>query len=237
MKALLEDESCVTSRYGEPTEHRFTSWVSPAGDAQAGGDWCDVVQVSDGAFTVSIGDVSGHGAAVAKSMTAIRSSILQAMRDIRRPSHILAVANAVATHWLEDVVVTAIIAIVDLRRNIMTFANAGHPPPLLLTGNRHAFLAKSPGDLPLGVLFDYDASDHMISLPPDSLMVFYTDGVTEHDRDSIAGENELVDAAIKAHGTPHVDAARAIAASLLDKRRGEDDAATLCLRVMANCSD
>ncbi len=44
---------------------RATVWNSPAGDAQAGGDWCDVISVADDIIAVTIGDVAGHGEPVA----------------------------------------------------------------------------------------------------------------------------------------------------------------------------
>jgi hypothetical protein len=59
-----------------------------------------------------------------------------------------------------------------------------------------------------------------------------TDGITEHQRDPIQGEAELVAAAKIVHGLPQINAARAIARRVFRKKRGDDDAAALGLRTL-----
>lgn len=203
---------------------------SPAAGAQAGGDWCAVIPITDDLLALTIGDVSGHGAVVAGMMAAMRASVLRACYDLDVPSDVLSVANGVAATLGDGLSVTAIVALVDRRRGTLTFANAGHPPPLLLTGDGNAFLARSPGDLPLGVFPQHDAANYVIALPSDALLVLYTDGITEHARDAIAGEEDLVGATRLAYGLPRHDVARAIMERMFATGRGDDDAAVLAVR-------
>jgi hypothetical protein len=63
------------------------------------------------------------------------------------------------------------------------------------------------------------------------MLVLYADGVTEHDRDPVCGENELLEAARVAYAYPDVDVADSIAKRILRSVRGVDDAAALVLRV------
>lgn len=211
-----------------------SNWVSPAGGAEAGGDWCDVVTISEEMVALTIGDVSGHGAAVAGTMAAMRAAVLRSIYDIRVPSEILAVVNDVALSRGDGVIVTAIVAFFNNRRHTLTFANAGHPPPLLLSNAFQAFLTHPPADLPLGIVPHYGAADYVIALPYDALLVLYTDGITEHDRDPIQGETDLSDAARFAYDWPDVDAADAIAQQIFRKGPGHDDAAALVLRTTRN---
>lgn len=215
-----------------PRGTNVTRWTSPAGGSPDGGDWCEAIAVSVKTLALTIGDVAGHGSPVASRMAAMRASIIQAMADIAVPSEVLSVANDVALTWGGDgIIVTAIVAIVDFRLRTLTFANAGHPPPLLYAAGAHAFLEHPPADLPLGVFPRFRAANYVVSLPPDALLTLYTDGVTEHARDLIRGEAELVDAARYAYARPELGAAGEIADHVFANTRGDDDAAVLAVRL------
>jgi serine phosphatase RsbU (regulator of sigma subunit) len=209
-------------------------WNSPSGAAQCGGDWCDAFVLSEHVTALTIGDVSGHGETAAGAMAAMRATVLRAVHEIRIPSEVLAIVNDSACTYGagEGVIVTAIVAILDRRLGTLTLANAGHPPPLVLTSRAHAFLYHAPADMPLGVFSNYLAADYVIALPSDALVVFYTDGITEHRRDPVRGEAELVAAARAIHGLPRINAARAVARRVFQTSRGDDDAAALALRIL-----
>jgi serine phosphatase RsbU (regulator of sigma subunit) len=209
-------------------------FASPAGGARAGGDWCEILELSEESVALLVGDVAGHGASVAGKMESIRASLLHAIRKNGAPSAVLEVANEVACEWGDGTLATAIVAIVSRGRQTLTFANAGHPPPLVLSGQRHAFIEHRPADLPLGVFSRYAAADYVITLPLDSLLVLYTDGITEHDRDPLRGEEELVEAARFAYRRPDLQAAQTIARRILRRKRGDDDAAAIALRAHAS---
>jgi len=213
----------------------MTVWNSPSSTTQSGGDWCEAFAISEHVTALTIGDVSGHGETVAGAMAAMRAAVLRAIDEIRIPSDVLAVVNDVACTYGDGdgVIATAIVAILDRRTGTLTFANGGHPPPLVLTADGHAFLQSTPADLPLGIFPNYRAADYVIALPSDALVVFYTDGITEHQRDPIRGEAELVAAARAVHGMPQINAARAIARRVFQSdQRGDDDAAALGLRTL-----
>jgi serine phosphatase RsbU (regulator of sigma subunit) len=204
----------------------------PAGGVSVGGDWCAEIALSEHAIALTVGDVSGHGEAVAGAMATMRDCVLQTLREVRVPSSVLTVANKVAANLAEGTLVTAVVAILDHRRQTLTFANAGHPPPLLLTREGHTFLERRPADLPLGVFAQHSAAEYVIALPLDALLVLYTDGITEHDRNPVRGETELVEAARYAFERPQLLAARTVARNVLRKQRGDDDAAALAVRTM-----
>jgi serine phosphatase RsbU (regulator of sigma subunit) len=207
----------------------FSVWSENAGGERSGGDWCIIVPLSEHFVALSIGDVAGHGRAATGTMAIVRASILAAIEETRVPSEMFRAANAIA--FREGLLVTAIAAIFDRRRRTLTFANAGHPPPLVSTGAAHAFVAHPPADLPLGVYARHDAANYVVALPKDALFLLYTDGITEHARDPIRGEAELVEAARWSYERPERDPAQAVADRMLRLVRGGDDAAVMALRL------
>jgi serine phosphatase RsbU (regulator of sigma subunit) len=221
-------EAARIAAFGAETS--VTVWRSPAGTARAGGDWCDVVPVSDEAVALTVGDVSGHGEAVAGTMATMRAAVLQSLHRIRDPSDILCVANRVAAERCEGTMVTALVAFYNHRLRTLTFSSAGHPPPLLLTPERHAFVTQQQADLPLGIFPEYASTNSVVALPSDALVVFYTDGITEHERDVIRGEAELAEAARFIYSRPKANDAQALAQHVFSRGRGLDDAAAMVLR-------
>ena len=219
-----------TPAVGAAVNLNCTVWSRSAGSARAGGDWCDAVAISEDTIAFTVGDVSGHGDAVAGAMAVMRASILRGIQDIRVPSEVLSLANNAAFYDRDGTIVTAIVAFFNSRQRTLTFANAGHPPPLLVTGDGQAFLDHAPADLPLGIFAKYRAADYVIALPAEAMLVFYTDGITEHERDPICGEMELAEAARRVFERPNVDAAQAIARQLLGKHPALDDAAAMVVR-------
>ena len=211
-------------------DKRVSIWSLPVGGAPAGGDWCDSVTISDEIVALTVGDVSGHGKAVAVTMAAMHACVKRAIEARRDPAEILSVANDLAFHYDRGVIVTAIVAFWNRRLHTLTFANAGHPPPLFLSAEGHAFLGHLPADLPLGIYPQYSAANYVVALPNDALLVLYTDGITEHARDPVRGERDLAAAARLMYEQPQVDEARGIARQVFSTGSGHDDAALMVVR-------
>lgn len=205
-------------------------WMSPANGARDGGDWCDRMPLSESEVALTVGDVAGHGDDVAGIKSTIRRSVLHEMQRTRLPSEVIACANGVVCANARGSIVTAVVGYFDATARTFTFANAGHPPPLLVTSRRHAFLTRPHANLPLGVFNRHATTNTVLRLPAGAILVVYTDGVTESTRDSTKGELNLIEAARLAYDRPESDAALAIANHVFAAERGLDDAAILVLR-------
>jgi phosphoserine phosphatase RsbU/P len=214
----------------------LTIWNAPAGNHSAGGDWCEVFAISEHVLAFSIGDVCGHGVGASNEMVAMREVIDATAREFCDPADILKRANVVACRHERAVPVTAVVALLDTMANTLTFANAGHPPPLTIGPRGHLFLERYPADVPLGIGGEHSAISHVIDVLPRTLIVFYTDGVTEHDRDPIKGEQQLHLAAAHAYGKPRRNAAQTIVRQILGKSTAADDVAILAVRTPARWS-
>lgn len=203
---------------------------SPADGASRGGDWCDAFAIGPDYVAISIGDVSGHGEAVADTMNVVRSAVAGSIYEGFTPSTALCTANTVAHDWGDGAIATAAVGAFNRRLHTLTFSNAGHPPPLIVTATGEGFLSPPVGDLPLGIFRKYRSADYVVAVPEGALIVFYTDGVVEHRLDILRGEQELVEICRDVRGLAVPDAAQEIAHRIFKNGRGRDDAAILTLR-------
>jgi phosphoserine phosphatase RsbU/P len=143
-----------------------------------GGDWYDFIPMDEGRWGLVLADVSGKGTAAALLMSATRGMLRSLVEAACSPGEVLTKLNRLL---VEDFpagrFVTMVYAVLDPAKRTLTFANAGHLPPLLVTGASAQFLNVERG-IPLG-LGRGDFSEVEVKLPEDSRFVFYSDGITE----------------------------------------------------------
>ncbi len=211
----------------------FHAAYRPASDeAEVGGDWYDAFSLPDGRIAISMGDVAGHGLEAATVMGEIRHAMRSTAVSERSPSALLQHINSVINLRKSVGMVTAIFGYYVPDGRELTYAVAGHPPPLLTTtGGFSGFLPG--GGMPLGVESNIDAQDWTITLPPRSCIIFYTDGMTEYSRDVLAGEARLLEAGVRSFASDPDNPAIALQERIFDATVNRDDAATLTL----SCED
>jgi hypothetical protein len=150
----------------------------PADGPGAGGDFYDVLPLAGGQTAVLIGDVSGHGRA-ALGRTALARYTLRAYVEAGlEPREALQIAGSVLTGKLEGDFVTALVAIHDAAAGTLTYATAGHPPPIVIssTGFEPVLVGTAP---PLGVGAGTGQRQTTLPFPRGALACFYTDGLSE----------------------------------------------------------
>ena len=170
---------------------RFSATYMPASsEARVGGDWYDAFVLPDGCVMFSIGDVAGHGIDAAVTMSRARQTIIAASLQERDPGAVLAHANL--TLLLQHTkFATAICGFVDPRTLAVSYANAGHPQGIFVTKNGVARLLDHAG-LPLSVAHDAAYASFNLTVEPGSMLILYTDGILEYNRDLIFGEERLL---------------------------------------------
>ncbi|HTX03834.1 MAG TPA: MASE1 domain-containing protein [Candidatus Acidoferrales bacterium] len=181
----------LPKRLPEHREVTFDALYLTAGrEALVGGDWYDAFTIPDGHIVVSIGDMLGHGVSAAVTAAEIRQRILATAFSTTDPAEILEKVNRTLRDE-EQTIATALVAFIDPKGATMRLASAGHPPPIIAGPTIPArFLAY--GGLPLGVLADSDYETHSIVLEENAAVLFYTDGVTEFNRNIEAAEFALL---------------------------------------------
>ena len=225
-------EAALPSRMPTIPGMRFTAIYRAAkAEALVGGDWYDAFRLDDGRIVLSIGDVMGSGLLAAVTMGAVRQAMRGAAQILAEPIDILDAADRVLRSEQPDGIVTAFLAVLDPITLIMSYASAGHPPPLLRSASGE-ITALSGSGLPLGLrAIQNDVADtpHTVCLDNSSLLVLYTDGLIEATRDIDAGEAS-VRAALSSAAVWNADnPAAAISEHVLEEV--VDDVAILTIRI------
>jgi PAS domain S-box-containing protein len=162
---------------------------------QVGGDWYDIIPLSAGRVGIVIGDVEGRGARAAAIMGQLRAALRAFAQDDKPPAEILrrlddwcrtlGPSHAEA-HGFADTdppIVSCTYLVYDAWSRRLSFANAGHDVPLLITGTEVGQMEIEHKGLLLGVRGKGIASipyrEETRDLAPGSTLVFYTDGLTD----------------------------------------------------------
>lgn len=160
-------------------------------DTLVGGDWYDAVDLAGGRLLFSIGDVAGHGLDASVAAGRLRQAILLAAFDLERPGQVLRRVADILAQQDPHLIATAIVGFVDPSRRRITYASAGHPPPMLATRSGEPAEIFKCGQPPLGSGYEGSYEDVTIDADVDSVVAFYTDGLTEFTRDIFDGERRL----------------------------------------------
>ncbi len=214
-----------------PSSDRITcsaAYLPGVGDAVVGGDWYDVFPLGDGRTAFSVGDVAGHGLHAAVVMGEVRQAVRAAAVHPKACERVLERANTILNMRPDGVIVTAIFGIYNPADGRITYATAGHPPPIMALEDGTAYVLPGQG-IPLGVSDSIGSRDWTFTLPAGALFVLYTDGLIEHSRDPVAGEAQLIDATRAEICSPSESPARGIVERIFAGRRNVDDVAVLAL--------
>ena len=214
---------------------RFSaSYVPATEDTKVGGDWYDVMALSENRVLFAIGDVTGHGIDAAVTMNVARQSLISAALLDSDPAAVLARANA-EIYSRETRLVTAIAGVADATNFEFAYAVAGHPPPILLEPGRPPRMLEC-GSLPLGAVAGTVYTVRRIQTVPGAILVLYTDGAVEHSRDVIKGEELLLQAIGAARESLETDIATYVHDAIFSGRSVGDDVAILTVGFAADAT-
>ena len=124
-------------------------YLPATSDLEVGGDWYDVVQLPNGSMGLAIGDVAGHGLRAASTMGQLRMALRAYALEEGSPSQVLGRVRRLVRVLVPDIV-TLIYLVFDPESGTLRFANAGHPPPLLVEGNGQTSYLEGGLGPPLG---------------------------------------------------------------------------------------
>lgn len=198
-----------------------------------GGDWYDIFGLPDGRIGFSLGDVCGHGVDAAVKMGEAKQAIfVAACLGDPAPQKVLQQANRVIflnNHHVS--ITTALYGVVDTTRRTITYAAAGHHPPILALADGTTKVLPNHG-FPLGVEEHIPPliKTHQFEYEAGSLLVLYTDGLIEFNHDIFAGEARLLAAASEVVKRVPASPAKFIADSVLGAVQPSDDVAVLTVR-------
>jgi serine phosphatase RsbU (regulator of sigma subunit) len=199
-------------------------------EALIGGDWYDAFELPDGRIVFSIGDVAGHGLDAAVAGARLRRSIFAAAFETREPAEILARVDR-NLRFPVDAPATAIVAIVNQNLSEMSYASAGHPPPILAGPNIPAHLLEY-GGTPFGVGVAVATLTHTAVLERGAVVLFYTDGLTEFQRDIFRAESAALRAVSLLVNDPKIERPAAfVQHNVMGSQRPVDDTVLLVVQL------
>ncbi|MEO7014375.1 MAG: SpoIIE family protein phosphatase [Dokdonella sp.] len=150
-----------------------------------GGDHYDFFQFTDGRTGMVIADVSGKAVSAALVMARFGMAVRLLANQASTPLDLLVTLNILLLDELEaGMFVTAQVIALDVDSGTLEIANAGHPPPLLRTGDGHVEqLVLAPGAA-LGANAQTRFGSSTLTLAPGACLLLFTDGLDEaEDKD------------------------------------------------------
>ena len=207
---------------------------SPASEgADIGGDWYDAFPLSEELLALNVGDVAGSGLQAATIMGAVRQAMRTAARENPDPSVVFGIVNRMvcAEGWL----VSGFFAVLDVRDRRLFYSSAGHPPPLLVSGDGEVRPLEADGLL-LGVDPSAEFRTCEAALPENAMIVLYTDGLIEAERDLLKGASLLQAIVSGRQVRESKEPAREIQRLVFERVRQRDDSAILTVRALSQAA-
>jgi serine phosphatase RsbU (regulator of sigma subunit) len=161
-----------------PDGYDFGGKILPA--RQVGGDFYDVFELGGNKFGIVIGDVADKGIPSAIFMARAHALIIAEADDVTPPDDVLRKVNEHITRLEKSTqFVTALFGILDIGTSEFSYARAGHEPPLLLNAQGEVQRLPHKAGMALGLWENITLDENSLTLPRESLLVLYTDGMTD----------------------------------------------------------
>src|SRR3984885_5681787 len=206
-------------------------YVAGSQEAEVGGDFYDVVGLSESRLALVIGYVEGHDMTAATVMGELRSALRAYLLVTQDPGNVIALLDEFASQRPMHRLATTCRSILDTENRTIAIASAGHPVPFLASndGKAAAPLRIDPGP-PLGV----GAGSYSVAkfeLPAQGTLAFYTDGLIDEGRaDAPARTNTLTSMMDNSRSLDSESLADFIVGALGPSAPRSDDLALLVVR-------
>jgi serine phosphatase RsbU (regulator of sigma subunit) len=199
----------------------------PATRGRVGGDWYITAEMPSGQVLIAIGDVAGHGLAAAAGMARLRGALAGLAITGAPPDRLVGWLNDLVRHVAPEHTASVAAGYFDPAARMLTWAQAGHPPPLLIRG---AWAA--PLDPPDGILLGAGTDSYAVASLPlraGDLLLLYSDGLIERRDRSL--DDGLAALACAARGISDPERVTAAVLDALACTDPEDDTCLLALQV------
>ena len=217
--ALSTAELTVSARY------------EPSGlFSRVGGDWFDVIALPDKRVGLVVGDVMGHGISAAALMGHVSVALRAYAVEGHDPATVVTRVDELISLGGDKRLATLIYAIIS-PDGTLQFANAGHPPPLILpAGGEPTYMTQALSQ-PIGVrAAGTPHHDHITTLSPGTTVLLYTDGLIEQRGRSIDEGLDALRRLAAAEASSPLDALCDAALATLVEQPAHDDACILAAR-------
>lgn len=201
----------------------------PSGRTEIGGDFYDVIALTDGRVAVFVGDVMGRGVEAAASMAQMRASVRAYIAADPLPDVVLSKLDLMLAAYGDDQFVTLAYLLADPARNELLVANAGHPAPILLRADSSVehFPSADGGPLAIG---EGRRRRHRLRFDPGDTVLLFTDGLIERRTEDIDVGRERLTAALSGLADPDLFRGLCGTIAAVGDETHDDDVAAVALR-------
>jgi hypothetical protein len=155
---------------------------SPADGPAAGGDFYDAFVLPDDRVGVIVGDVAGHGRQALVKTASVRHTLAAYLRGGLSPRAAVGTVGALLSDADDNAFTTVVLAVHDRATGRLTYATAGHPPPIFHGPVEHEPVT-APSSPPLGTGVPTGLRQTTVTLPKGSVVCLFTDGLLEAKAD------------------------------------------------------
>jgi len=207
---------------------------------QVGGDYYDLIKVSDTQLFIIVGDVSGKGLSASFYMSKIQTMIQLFCNNTNSPKEVLTEVNKRIFGTIsKQSFITLTVAFIDVGKRTLKICRAGHTPTLKYSEGVVNYI-KPNGigvGLEMGDIFDNVLEELELHLSPQDIFVFTSDGVNEamNTENAFYGYNEMINVLKKQSGSTSKDILNSTISSLKNFRglkEPSDDVTLVVLKVL-----
>jgi serine phosphatase RsbU (regulator of sigma subunit) len=232
----LELQRAILPLHDEPFDlpglRAVTRYLPASADSRVGGDWYIAAELPGDRVLLAIGDVAGHGLAASAAMARLRGALAGLSITGAPAQQLVRWLNELALHVAPEHTASVVAGYYDPLTRMLTWAQAGHPPPVLI---------RSPWAKPLpqpyGILLGAGSHDYApatVQLQPDDLLLLYSDGLLERrDRSVDDGLGDLLSAVA---GVTDPEMVISAALDALATTDSEDDTCLVVLQVYGDAA-
>ena len=202
--------------------------------AAVGGDWYEGILLGDQRLALVVGDVAGHGLAAAADMALLRGMITALLHSGVAVADVFGEVSDVLRQRAGLLLASAALIVVDTDDETLTYATAGHPPPVVQLPSGE-IRRLDDANAPMIGLTSTRRVANTVPFPAGSRLVMFTDGLVERrDRPFDDGIDQIVEllSTLPSLLTP-TEVTDAILDSLLAGAAATDDIAVVAIQRVA----
>jgi sigma-B regulation protein RsbU (phosphoserine phosphatase) len=187
-KKLIEQELEIARRVqsrllpaSSPTIPGYDLSAATIPSRHVGGDYYDFDLLGDGTLVLVVADVSGKGIPASLLMATLRAAVNSNTDAKKTPAVMLQRINKLLYESTSpEEFATLFYGVVDLGNGMMTYANAGHEFPFLISSGKVRELAES--GIVIGCVESFPYEEFTCEIPKGGTLVLFTDGITDAAR-------------------------------------------------------
>ncbi|WP_432019833.1 SpoIIE family protein phosphatase [Streptomyces sp. 1222.5] len=198
------------------------AYVPAQAGIHVGGDWFSAIELPDCDALFVVGDVAGHGIDAVATMAQLRFTAKGMVSTGSSLTQALTRLNQLLLHSRDSrTTATMVLARYHREEQVLAWAQAGHPPPLLVRRGEVRYLPR-PGGMLLGASGSplYESAE--LRLEPGDRLLLYTDGLVERTGEGLDAGFERLAEAVRAHGRGESGSLDALLATMLAEGRRDD---------------